>query len=347
MSLYRKYRPSTFAEVVGQDAVVHTLEAAVAAKKPSHAYLFSGGRGIGKTSLARILARALGVTEKDLYEIDAASYNGVDDIRALREGATTLPMESPYKVYVLDEVHMLSKGAFNALLKILEEPPRHVIFMLATTDIHKVPDTILSRCEVHTLARPSRETLAEVVLKVCKSEKVKIEKEAADVIALLGDGSFRDTLSVLQQVMTGAEGGAITDTLVQEKTGAPTHALVRELLTAWGSGDTHTALALIQRAHGHGSNMEILFSLLMEIVRAVLLVRAAGGTSSEQLKKQYSPDLFSYITMLATKPEGAFISSKLLRTLLETGKDIRRSDYPHVLIELAILENISPVEKVA
>src|SRR6266436_4362104 len=146
-TLYRAYRPQDFSEVRGQEHIVKALEAAIKSKKISHAYLFSGGRGTGKTSVARILARELGVTDKDLYEMDAASNRGIDDIRELREGVYAMPFESPYKFYIIDEAHMLTKEAWNALLKTLEEPPAHVIFILATTDIDKVPDTIVSRCQ--------------------------------------------------------------------------------------------------------------------------------------------------------------------------------------------------------
>src|SRR5512141_218689 len=145
-SLYRIHRPSTFKEVVGQEQVTKPLEEAVKAKKIGHAYLFAGSRGLGKTSIARIFAHEIGCSDRDLYEIDAASNNSVEDIRALTEGVYTLPFESPYKVYVLDEAHMLSKSAWNALLKTLEEPPSYVVFILATTELSKVPETVQSRC---------------------------------------------------------------------------------------------------------------------------------------------------------------------------------------------------------
>lgn len=345
-SLYRKYRPHTFADVIGQDAVVKTLEAAVAAKKPSHAYLFSGGRGIGKTSLARILARALKVTEKDMYEIDAASHNGVDEIRSLREGASMLPLESPYKVYVLDEVHMLSKGAFNALLKILEEPPQHVIFMLATTDVHKVPETILSRCEVYTLARPTRDILSETVKRIAKKEKYTIDAAAADSIAELGDGSFRDTLSILQQVMTAAGDTKITEALVAERTGAPTQSLARNILEAWIQHDYATALTMITDAKEKSVNLDMLYTRLLELVRSILLVRSAP-LLAEHFKKTVSPDMYECIVARANGKdvESARINSKMLRTMLERGADIRRSAYPHMILELIILESAESPQK--
>ncbi len=155
-SLYRKFRPSTFNEVIGQDHIVKALQGAIASDSISHAYLFSGSRGTGKTSMARIFAKELGTSEDDIYEIDAASHNSVEDIKELNEAVFTLPFRSKFKVYILDEAHMLSKSAWNAFLKTLEEPPHHVIFILATTELEKVPETILSRCQTFIFKKSSR-----------------------------------------------------------------------------------------------------------------------------------------------------------------------------------------------
>jgi len=208
-SLYRKYRPSNFSEVLGQDHIVSILQKAIENKNPNHAYIFTGSRGIGKTSIARIFARDLGVQDVDIIEIDAASVTGVDNIRELTENASVLPMNSPYKVYILDEVHMLSKQAFNAFLKGLEEPPKHVIYILATTELNKILDTIISRCEVHHFKKPSIEILTQVIKDVVKKEGYNIDDESAKMIALSGDESFRDTLSVLQKVMSTVSGKKI------------------------------------------------------------------------------------------------------------------------------------------
>src|SRR3989338_1191298 len=167
-SLYRTYRPATFAEVVGQEQVTKPLEEAAKSKKIGHAYLFAGSRGLGKTSVARIFASAIGCGENVLYEIDAASNNSVEDIRTLTEGVYTLPFASSYKVYILDEVHMLSKGAWNAFLKTLEEPPSHAVFILATTELEKVPETVQSRCQVFEFKRPTRAVLAKMTAAVAK-----------------------------------------------------------------------------------------------------------------------------------------------------------------------------------
>jgi DNA polymerase-3 subunit gamma/tau len=155
-AIYTKYRPQKWSEVIGQEQVTEVLKESIKNEKIAHAYLFSGSRGTGKTSVARILAREIGTTEKDLFEIDAASNNGVDEIRALNESVTSLPFDSKYKVYILDEVHMLSKPAFNALLKTLEEPPKHVVFVLATTEPEKIPSTVISRCETYSFKTPNR-----------------------------------------------------------------------------------------------------------------------------------------------------------------------------------------------
>ena len=195
LALYRKYRPKTFGEVLGQDHIVKVLESSVETNKVSHAYLFVGSRGTGKTSVARIFAKEIGVSENDLYEIDAASNRGIEDIRALRDGARVLPFDSKYKVYIIDEVHMLSKDAWGALLKTLEEPPKHVIFILATTEVHKVPSTIVSRCQIIKTVNREQSTVnsAEIEnflsmtpsLKLALFDKIKDRAKAIEFIESL------------------------------------------------------------------------------------------------------------------------------------------------------------------
>src|SRR3989338_852302 len=201
LALYRKYRPKKFKEVLGQDHIVKVLESSVETNKVSHAYLFVGTRGTGKTSVARIFATSIGVSPNDLYEIDAASNRGIEDIKLLRDGARVLPFDSKYKVYIIDEVHMLSKDAWGALLKTLEEPPKHVIFILATTELHKVPETIISRCQVFTFKKASEAMLRNIILYVAKEEGYELDKSGAELLAILADGSFRDGLGELQKVI--------------------------------------------------------------------------------------------------------------------------------------------------
>ncbi len=221
LALYRKYRPSSFSEVVGQGHVVKALQGALKEGNVAHAYLFYGSRGTGKTSVARIFARELKAHDSDIHEIDAATYTGVDNIRALREEAAVMPFESERKVYIVDEVHMLSKGAFNAFLKLLEEPPSHVTFILATTDLDKVPDTIQSRCQIFTFKKPTQKAIAETVAAIAKAEGFTLEKASAELIALLADGSFRDSQSILQKILSASSDKKVSVEDVVAITGAP------------------------------------------------------------------------------------------------------------------------------
>ncbi len=242
-ALYRKYRPKSLSEVIGQENVTESLKNSIVAKKISHAYLFTGPRGTGKTSVARIFAHEINGFKYeledsyiDIIEIDAASNTGVDNIRELRERAIVAPTEGKYKIYIIDEVHMLSKSAFNALLKILEEPPKHVVFILATTDVQKVPVTILSRVQkyIFTLATP--ETMQEYLKEICSKENINIKGEAIKTISRHGGGSFRDTLSILEQISTLVKPGEeITNKLVESSLGLPQDELINDLLNSYKS----------------------------------------------------------------------------------------------------------------
>jgi Holliday junction resolvasome RuvABC ATP-dependent DNA helicase subunit len=232
-ALYRKYRPAMWAEVIGQDHIVQSLQAEVAkvsgGTRPHHAYLFAGTRGTGKTTIARIFAAEIGTAPEDIYEIDAASNTSVEDIRVLTEGVHALPLMSAYKVYILDEVHMLSKSAFNAFLKTLEEPPKHVIFILATTELHKIPETIISRCQVFHFNTPAHETLAEVIIAVAKKEGVTLSPQAAQLVATVARGSFRDALSALQGVVARALSGGVQGSNKSAKQGTDTDLVTLEI----------------------------------------------------------------------------------------------------------------------
>ncbi len=264
-SLYRKYRPSSFAEVSGQDHVVKVLESAIANNKPHHAYLFTGSRGIGKTSIARIFAKALGVEQEDIYEIDAASYTGVDNIRELTESAMTLPFRSPYKIIILDEVHMLSKAAFNAFLKGLEEPPKHVIYILATTELNKIPETILSRCEIHMFKTPTVDILSAVVESVAKEEGITLSKDVARVIAMSGDGSFRDTLGALQKVIDGSDSVKIELADVENILGIPKTDLVEDILAL--ALESKPVSKVIDTLRKNNTDSKIVYDMYVEKLR--------------------------------------------------------------------------------
>lgn len=341
LTLYRAYRPSDWDEVRGQPQVTDTLQKAVKNKKIAHAYLFSGGRGTGKTSVARILAKALGVTDKDLYEIDAASNRGIDDIRALREGVYAMPFESPYKCYIIDEAHMLTKDAWNAFLKTLEEPPAHCIFVLATTERDKVPDTIQSRCEIYTFKQPSRDILAQIVKDIAKKEGYSLDTPAAELIALLAEGSFRDALGILQKVLAVSKDKKIDAEEVETVSGAPRGELVRQILSALAKKDAPGALKGVQTAVGENMDARVLAKLLIHRMRVILLMRYAP-----ELSNALSSELTEADVALAgelSKEEG--VNSHTLRALLEAYGIMAYAAVPHLPLELAIVELSNPAGK--
>ena len=333
-SLYRKYRPGVFDEVRGQEEVVTVLRAAIEQNKIGHAYLFAGGRGTGKTSMARILASALEVSEKDIYEIDAASNRQVEDARALREGVSTMPFESRYKLYILDEVHMLTKEAFNTLLKTLEEPPEHAIFVFATTELDRVPETIQSRCQVFQFKKPSREILKQLVLDVAKKEKVAIEPAAAELVALMGDSSFRDTLSILQKVLTVSSDNKLTEEEVARVVGAPPARVINEFLSALAEQNIGAALQTLHKGLLGGAEPRVFTLLAVEKVRAVLLLRFAPDLKGE-LTEQFGADDVAFLMGLSGK-EGSAINASLLAELITALLEVARAPLPQVPLELAL-----------
>jgi DNA polymerase-3 subunit gamma/tau len=280
-TLYRKYRPQIFNDVIGQDHIVKTLESAIKLGNVAHAYLFSGSRGTGKTSVARILARQINTSVNDLYEIDAASNRGIDDIRELRDSVSTLPFESKYKVYIIDEVHMLTKEAFNALLKTLEEPPAHVIFILATTELEKLPDTIISRCQSFVFKKPNLAMLKEEVMIISKKEGFTLLPASAELIALLGDGSFRDTQSILQKVLSASSDKKISIEEVEMVTGAPKGDLVNMCISALAEKDLARALGSIAQATANNIDSKVFLRLILREVRRVLLLKYAPEMENE------------------------------------------------------------------
>lgn len=292
-ALYRKYRPRTFAEVVGQDHITQTLKHQVASGNISHAYLFTGSRGTGKTSTAKIFARAVNCTHNhdgepcfecevckaldqennvDILEIDAASNNRVDEIRDIREKVKFMPVNGKYKVYIIDEVHMLTDQAFNALLKTLEEPPKHIIFILATTEVHKLPQTILSRCMRFDFRLVPLETLMELVKSVFEKEGIKCSNEALKLIALAGEGSCRDTLSVADCVSAFCQGD-ITLEGAQKVLGTSNTKEYVNLFDAIEKKDVGTALEVLQNNYNDGKNMGVFAKDLTLHARNLLVIK--------------------------------------------------------------------------
>ncbi|MBI5405702.1 DNA polymerase III subunit gamma/tau [Candidatus Kaiserbacteria bacterium] len=339
-SLYRIHRPATFSDVVGQEQVTKSLEEAAKAKKIGHAYLFAGSRGLGKTSVARIFASAIGCTENDLYEIDAASNNSVEDIRTLTEGVYTLPFASPYKVYILDEVHMLSKSAWNAFLKTLEEPPAHAVFILATTELEKVPETVQSRCQVFEFKKPTRAVLAKMTAVVAKKEGYTLVPDAADLISMLAENSYRDALSVLQKVFAATEGKMLSREMVEAATGAPRREQVHALLTALAAGGRGDALTAIEQAAKAGVDMKLYLELVLEALRATLLIRYAPELRTS-LADELGADEFSALEKLNNSPVGrttSYITHAAMLAFLTAVERIRYAPIPALPLELAVFE---------
>ena len=335
-TLYRKYRPQSFDEVLGQEHVVRALEEAVKNGKITHAYLFCGSRGTGKTSVARILAREIGCAPEDLYEIDAASNRGIDEIRELREAVRTLPFRSPYKVYIIDEVHMLTKEAFNALLKTLEEPPAHVVFVLATTELGKLPETIVSRCQHFTFKKPTQKILEESITKIAEREGSSIEKPAADLIATLGDGSFRDAQGILQKVLHSVKSKKIGLADGESVTSAPSHVLVNAIIGALAEGNLEKGLESVQKAVSGNIDFNVFLKLILKKIRFILLLRYAPDMK-KMIEDELSPEDFRLAGELAAQKERR-INSDILRELLDAHMATARAYLPQLPLELALVK---------
>ncbi len=338
IALYRKYRPEAWKEVLGQEHIVKVLQGALALGNVAHAYLFFGSRGTGKTTVARIVARELGVSENDTFEIDAASNGGIDEIRALQENIATLPFDSKYKVYIFDEVHMLSKAAWNAMLKTLEEPPAHVVFILATTEIEKVPETIISRCQVFTFKKPNTKILKQMVEGVAKSEGWKIDAAGAELISILGDGSFRDTHGILQKVMSFSKDKKISSQEIEAVTNAPSGMLAVSLLKSIAEKDLAGGLELISKAAEQNIDMALFLKLSVMRLRTALLLRYAPEMKNELFESMTDGERDAITLVLKTK--GSNLSSKTLEILLETGEKIKYASVSTLPLELALIKII-------
>ena len=365
--LARKYRPQTFSQLIGQEAMVRTLENAIRRDRIAHAFLMTGVRGVGKTSTARLIAKALncigrdgkggptidpcGVCEPcraiaegrhiDVIEMDAASHNGIDDVREITEASRYAAVSARYKIYIVDEVHMMSKPAFNALLKTLEEPPAHVKFLLATTEVNKVPITVLSRCQRFDLRRIPADMLAGHFTHVIEAEGVIAEPEALALIARAAEGSARDGLSILDQAIahaslegTGPDGGGITAEAVRQMLGLSDRGAVRDLLAAILGGDGLTALDTLRRQYDGGVDPQSVMRGLLEAVHGITLAKV--GTPADPAQ--------SIEERTAREEWAARLSFPVLHRLwqlfLKGHDEVARAGLPIEAAEMALLRAI-------
>jgi DNA polymerase-3 subunit gamma/tau len=308
MALYRKYRSRSLAEVAGQEHVTALLASAIKNDKVAHAYLFTGPRGVGKTSIARILAHEINglpyeneSNHLDIIEIDAASNNGVEDIRDLRDRVQIAPVSAGKKVYIIDEVHMLSKQAFNALLKTLEEPPSHVVFILATTDIDKVPETIISRTQRHTFRRASDADIIKNLKRIAVGETATVQEEALQMIARHADGSFRDSVSLFDQLLSGSQDEVLTAEHVRASLGLVANDTIVNLVQACTAGDIASVSTILNDLEASGVPARTTASQLNEYLRTHIsdnLRYAKLIDSLLDVSKSHYPEL-KLLTVLA------------------------------------------------
>jgi DNA polymerase-3 subunit gamma/tau len=348
--LARKWRPQVFDAVVGQDPVTRTLRNALASGRVAHAYLFTGPRGVGKTTTARLLAKALACTARtgteacgecasckdfasgapvDVMEIDAASNTSVDDIRTLRENVKYAPARGRFKVYIVDEVHMLSGAAFNAFLKTLEEPPAHVVFVLATTDPKKIPATVLSRCQRFDFRPIPPELLTASLTRILEQEKVPFEPGALPVLIRAAEGSLRDALSLLDTAIAYGE-GKLDEAGVARLLGSSSPVHVRGFVSALLAGDGAAALEAVDRAASTGEDLGTLCREAIEMTRRLLVLKVAAGAPFADLTPAEAAELRA-----AAEPVSADELIYVLRAFLDADVEMRRSPHPRVELEIA------------
>lgn len=336
IALYRKYRPESFEDVIGQDHIVKAISGSLKTGKIAHAYLLCGPRGTGKTTIARIIAKELGSSVNDIYEMDAASNRGIDDVRDIRENVRTLPFDSKYKIYILDEVHMFTKDAWNALLKTIEEPPEHVIFILATTELEKIPETIVSRCQTFIFKKPTDAILSQVVINVAKKEGYKLEDGGAELIALLADGAFRDALGILQKVISFTKDKVINITEIEEITGAPNTTLVENFLDALSEKNIEKGFSSIELAINQNIEISVFLKMILYKLRYALMLRYAPSTE-KSIEKAIGDRDFIYIKkLISEKPE--HISSRTLLILIDAYQSLKSSVISSLPLELALIK---------
>ncbi|HEX7420549.1 MAG TPA: DNA polymerase III subunit gamma/tau [Thermoanaerobaculia bacterium] len=352
-ALARKYRPQTFSDIIGQETVVRTLQNAIEQQRIHHAYLFSGVRGVGKTTLARILAKALNcakgpapepdntctmcveITEgidMDVREIDAATYTGVDNIRELREVTQFQPARDRYRIFIIDEAHMLSTPAWNALLKILEEPPPFVVFMFATTEVQKVLPTILSRVQKFALRKITLDELIDRLAQICKAEGIQADRDALEIIARRGEGSVRDSLSLLDQIIAFS-GRSITSASVATVLGLSDSGFFARVIAMIADGDHAAILDALNEAAEGGRDFKMLYRDLLNFTRNLLLI--AGGANESMLSA--SPEDLAAMKVSAAK----FNYTELLRVanlLLKDDETVNRAEHQRLAVEIALLK---------
>ena len=357
-ALYRKYRPQTFDDVSGQMAVTQTLKTQLMTGKMSHAYLFTGSRGTGKTTCAKILAKAVNClhpdngnpcnscescraidsgTCMDVLEIDAASNNGVDNIRDLRDDAIYTPSQVKKRVYIIDEVHMLSLSAFNALLKIIEEPPEHLLFILATTELHKVPATILSRCQRFSFRRISQEDIAARLQYVAYQESIDLDESAARVIARLADGGMRDGLSLLDQCASATPGELTADS-VYACLGIAGERTCGQMLGYVAAHDSKCALQLFNKLYTEGKDVSAMLDELACLIRDILVIKTAPNAGISMLSGVASDQ---EVTELSAKLSGGELV-RMMNLIQQTLADFTRSASRRMDAELCILNLCQP-----
>lgn len=330
---YRKYRPQKFEEVAGQSHVVQILKNAIAQNKIAHAYLFSGPRGTGKTTLARILAKSIGCNPEDTIEIDGASQRGIDEARELRDGVRALPFSSPKKIYIIDEVHMFTKEAFNALLKTLEEPPEHAVFVLATTEISKVPDTIISRAQHFEFGKVPVPEMIKELKKISKKENLEISDDALGLVSFFADGSLRDAENTLFQLASFKD-KSITESDVRLLLGAPEEELINSIISSLYNKDAKNMLASFSETLKNGISPAILGKLILRNVRASFFLHL--DSANNDVVSEFSKNEIEFLKNLPKKDSVFFDFA--LREILNS-MSYRADDHTaHIPLELALIK---------
>lgn len=350
-ALYRKFRPTKFSEIIGQENITKTLKNQIISNRIGHAYLFSGGRGTGKTSAAKVMSRAINCLNPiegepcneceickaalngsltDIVEMDAASNNSVEDIRSIRDEVNFLPTVSKYRVYIIDEVHMLSTGAFNALLKTLEEPPAHVKFILATTEPQKLPATILSRCQRFDFRRISNENIKKRLKYVCDESNIKITNEALNIISILAEGAMRDALSILERCLQDGENN-IDENKIKELVGIPKLEYIENMLTAISDNNVDQVLQITETILNEGKDVN---NVIWEIIKYVKDVLMYKSTKKLEL---YNEEELNKIKILSDKMSKERIMN-IIYDLSRLENDIKFSSQKNIMFQVGIIK---------